>query len=292
MATCPSCHRPASKRDGHDAAGHQRYACRPCGRDFTAHLASALAGYRWPAGGNFLAVRRLLSHPLSAASVMELLAERGIDVSKRTVLRWVQTFGPRLAAEVRKHRRPLGTRCSVDEVFCFRGKDKPYLYPAVGEYGQVVDVLFREHRDTESAAACFRQALRRTGWQPTQIISDHHQPYVRAVQEVLPAAEHVGTGLHRARGETTKPIERSHVFTRDRLRTSRGVKTLATGQRFFEGFEALHALRRGHTCLTALVPGFDPTHATVHDRVRAVARAVSALGSRLTKMAQMALLAA
>ncbi len=56
-------------------------------------------------------MRWSLSHPLSAASVMELLAERGIDVSKRTILRWVQTFGPLLAAEVRRRRRPLGTKC-------------------------------------------------------------------------------------------------------------------------------------------------------------------------------------
>ena len=60
------------------------------------------------------------------------------------------------------------------------------------------------------------------------MISDHHQPYVKAVQEVLPEAEHVRTGLHRARGETTKPIERSHVFTRDRLRAARGVSDFAT----------------------------------------------------------------
>ncbi len=235
-----------------------------------------------------MAVRWSLSHPLSATSVMELLAERGIDVSQRTVLRWVQTFGPRLAAEVRQHRRPLGRKCYVDEVFFFRGAEKRYLYRAVDEHGQVVDVLFREHRDTESAVAFFRQALRRTGWQPTQVISDHHQPYVKAVQEVLPEAEHVRTGLHRARCETTKPIERSHVFTRDRLRASRGVKTLATGQRFFEGFEALHALRRGHTCLTDLVRGFDPAHATAHDRVRAVAQAVTTLGTRLTNSALVA----
>ncbi len=76
----------------------------------------------------------------------------------------------------------------------------------------MVDVLFREHRDTESAAAFFRQALTRTGWRPTQVISDHHQPYVKAVQEVLPGAEHIRTGLLRAMGETTKPIERSQVF--------------------------------------------------------------------------------
>src|SRR3712207_2821605 len=122
-----------------------------------------------------------------------------------------------------------------------------------------------QHRHTESATAFFRQALARTGWQPTQVISDHHQPYVKAVQEVLPQAEHVRTGLHRARGETTKPIERSHVFTRDRLRISRGVKTLPTGQRFFEGFEALHALRRGHTDVAHLVPGHDAARATVHE---------------------------
>ncbi len=136
-----------------------------------------------------MAVRWSLSHPLSATSVMELLAERGVEVSKRTLLRWVQTFGPLLAAEVRKHRRPLGTKCYVDEVFLFRREKKRYLYRAVDELGQVVDVLFREHRDTESALAFFRQALVRTGWRPTQVISDHHQPYVKAVQEVLPEAE-------------------------------------------------------------------------------------------------------
>jgi transposase-like protein len=150
------------------------------------------------------------------------------------------------------------------EVFFFRGEEKRYLYRAVDETGQVVDVLFREHRETGSATAFFRHALARTGWRPTVVISDHHQPYIKAIQEVLPAAAHLRTGLHRARGETTKPIERSHVFTRDRVRASRDLKTLATGHRFFERFEGLHALRRGHTCLAELVPTYDPTRASVH----------------------------
>ena len=59
---------------------------------------SAFSGYRWPPEVILTAVRWYLGHPLSAPSVMVFLAERGIDVSKRTVLRWVQTFGPRLAA--------------------------------------------------------------------------------------------------------------------------------------------------------------------------------------------------
>ncbi len=235
-----------------------------------------------------MAVRWYLGLTVSARQVTWLLAERGIDVTPRTVLTWAQTFGPQVAAEVRKHRRPTGRRWYVDELFLFRrtGEEKRYLFRAVDEHGQVVDVLLREQRDTESAKAFFRHAHRRTRTTPTHVITDHHQPYVKAVQEELPQAEHVRTGLHRAREETTKPIERSHVFTRDRLRAARGVKTLTTGQRFFEGFEALHALRRGHTCLATLVPGYDAAHATVHERVRAVAHTVSALGARLTKAAR------
>ena len=178
-----------------------------------------------------MAVRWYLAHPLSATSVMVFLAERGVDVSKRTILRWVQTFGHLLAAEVRRHRRRPGRCWWVDEVFFFRDKarEKRYLYRAVDEHGQVLDILYREHRDTESATAFFRRALRRTGAAPTTVISDHHQPYVHAVQEVFPEARHIRTGLHRAHGQTTKPIERSHVPIRDRLRASRGIKTVPTG---------------------------------------------------------------
>jgi putative transposase len=217
---------------------------------------------------------------------MSLLAERGVDVSPRSVLRWVQPFGPRLAAEVRKHRRRPGSTWYVDDVFFFRqkGQEKRYLSRAVDEQGQVLDILFRDHRDTEAATAFFRRTLGTTGGTPTTIVSDHHQPYVAAVQEVFPGARHVRTGLHRVRGETTKAIQRRRVPTRDRLRSSRGRKTSETGQRFFEGFEALHALRRGHVRCAPLVPGSPPSDATTpHERARAVVAAMHTLGTRLTR---------
>jgi len=94
MPACPHCQQVVVTRDGHDRHGRQRFACAHCGRDFTLRSASAFSGYRWPADVILMAVRWYLRHPLSATSVLELLAERGIDVSNRTVLRWVQTFGP------------------------------------------------------------------------------------------------------------------------------------------------------------------------------------------------------
>jgi len=87
-------------------------------------------------------------------------------------------------------------------------------------------------------------------------------------------------------GETTKPIERSHIATRDRLRASRGLKTTATGQRFFEGFEAVQAaLRRGDIALRCLLPGYRPQLATRGDHARAVATAMVTLAARLNKAA-------
>jgi transposase-like protein len=80
----------------------------------------------------------------------------------------------------------------------------------------------------------FRRA--RTDVTPSAIITDHHQPYVKAVATVILFARHVRTGLHRRRGYTTQPIERSHVPTRDRLRGARGLRTIPTGQKCLESF--------------------------------------------------------
>jgi putative transposase len=230
------------------------------------------------------AVRWYISYPFSANQVVELLAERHIDISARTVLTWVQTFGPQLAAAVRPYRRRVGRRWWVDEVFCFRGKEKRYLYRAIDQHGQVVDVLLREKRDRASAEAFFRRALRQTGVVPKRVVSDHHQPYVKAIAATAPTACHIRTGLHRARGDTTKAIERSHIATRDRLRCARGLKTLITGQRFLESFEGLQALRGGYVKLRELVPRYRPTSASQHERARAVVTAVEVLGQRLTKI--------
>jgi hypothetical protein len=82
------------------------------------------------------------------------------------------------------------------------------------------------------------QGLARTDVTPTAVITDHHQPYVKAVATVIPLARHVRTGLQRRCGYTTQPIEHSHVPTRDRLRGGRGLRTVRTGQRFLESFAA------------------------------------------------------
>jgi transposase-like protein len=116
----------------------------------------------------------------------------------------------------------------------------------------VVDVLRREHRDLDSARAFFPQATGRRGSRPKTVVTDKHPAYGRAVRRHARRATHVRTGLHRARGETTKPVERSHATIEDRLRALRGLRSIASGQRVLEAIEGVQALRRGDLCR---VPG-------------------------------------
>ena len=192
-----------------------------------------------------MAVRWYFSYRLSAANVHNLLAERGLDVSRQTVADWVQKFGVLLAEAGRRYAKRVGSRWFVDETYVRVGKTWAYLYRAVDESGQVVDVLLREKRDLESAKAFFEQAIKRRGVVPEEVITDKHRAYLRAVRQHLPNAKHRRTGLHRERALTTKPIERSHVPIKDRVRVMRGLGSVETGQRLLEGVELAQAVRRG-----------------------------------------------
>jgi IS6 family transposase len=130
-----------------------------------------------------------------------------------------------------------------------------YLYRAVDEDGQVVDVLLRARRDLASARAVFARARRRRRSTPDHAVPDKHQAYVRAGRRHARRAVHTRTGLHRARGEPTKAVERSHVPVTDRLRPLRGLQSIASGQRPLEGIEAVQAIRRGDRRAT---PGAPP----------------------------------
>jgi transposase-like protein len=160
------------------------------------------------------------------------------------VINWVQKFGPLLAEEARRRARPVTGRWWVDETYLRVGGRWGYLYRAVDGRGQVIDVLLREHRDLESARAFFSQAMARREARPHTVVTDKHAGYPKAVAEDV-GARHVRTGLHRAGGETTQLIERSHALVKDRVQPMRGLQSVRTGQRVMEGIEVARAIRRG-----------------------------------------------
>ncbi len=106
-------------------------------------------------------------------------------------------------------------------------------------------VLLREKRGLESAEAFFEQAIKQRGVVPDEVITDKHRAYLQAVRRNAPHAKHCRTGLHRKRALTTKPVERSHVPIKDRVKSMRGLGSVGTGQRLLEGIELAQAVQRG-----------------------------------------------
>ena len=140
---CPRCHSTHTIRDGLPSPADQRHRCRRCQRTFTERTGTVFAGYRFPVEIILMAVRWHALYRLSAANVRDLLTERGIDVSDRSVLSWVHVFGPHLVAAARRHARRSGHRWYADETYV-RSKGRwAYLYRAIDENGQVV-VIFQQ----------------------------------------------------------------------------------------------------------------------------------------------------
>jgi transposase-like protein len=107
-----------------------------------------------------LAVRWYLRYGLSYRDVEELLAERGIEVDHVTIYRWVQRFAPVLADAARLARVSPGDRWFVDETYVKVNGVWRYVYRAVDQHGQVIDVLLSARRDAEAARRFFTRALR------------------------------------------------------------------------------------------------------------------------------------
>jgi putative transposase len=133
--------------------------------------------HRFPAEIISYAVWLYYRFPLSHRDVEELLAERGIKVSYETVRRWAIKFGSLFAENLRRREVPRGTTWHIDEVFLRMNGRRVYLWRAVDEHGQVLDIFVQERRNADAAECFFRRLLTRTGEAPECIITDKLASY-------------------------------------------------------------------------------------------------------------------
>ena len=185
--------------------------------------------------------------------VEELLAERGIDVDHVTVYRWVQAFTEHFIDAARPARHSVGDRWFVDETYVKVAGRWTYLYRAVDQYGQVIDVLVSARRNAAAARMFFARALR-CGAAPVEVTTDRAPVYPRIVDDLESSPRHI-TEQH-----ANNVVEADHGRLKARLRPMRGLKQLASARRIVTGHAFVQSLRRGHYELTADLP--------LHDRVR------------------------
>jgi len=208
---------------------------------------SAFAGFRFPPDVITLAVRWYLRYGLSYRDLEELLAERGIEVDHVTVYRWVQRFTPLFADAARPCRHAAGDRWFVDETYVKVAGRWRYLYRAIDQFGQVIDVMVSEQRDTRTARRFFARALT-CGPAPVEVTTDKAGAYLRVLDDLLPGA------LHLTEQYANNPIEADHGRLKARLRPMRGLKRLRSAGVIAGGHALVQNLRRGHYELAIGIP--------------------------------------
>jgi transposase-like protein len=201
---------------------------------------SAFAGFCFPPEVIVLAVRWYLRFGLSFRDVEELLAERGVEVDHVTVYRWVQRFTPLLAEAARPCRHAVGNRWQVDETYVKVAGRWRYVYRAIDQFGQVIDVFVSAQRDGRAARRFFEHAIGTTKARPMEVVTDLAPVYPATLEKLLPAA------WHRTDRYGNNRLEADHGRLKARLRPMRGLKQDRSARIVIAGHGFVQNLRRGH----------------------------------------------
>jgi transposase-like protein len=200
---------------------------------------SAFAGFRLPPEIIVVAVGWYLRFGLSYRDVEELLCERGIEVDHVTVFRWVQRFTSLLADAACPCRHAVGDRWFVDETYVKVAGRWRYVYRAIDQYGQIIDVLVSARRDTDAARRFFTTALRSHG-EPVEVVTDRAWALRAVIDELVPAA------FHNTEQYANNRVEADHGRLKSRLRPMRGLKRDRCARVVMRGHAFIQNLRRGH----------------------------------------------
>src|SRR5258705_7983895 len=172
---------------------------------------------------------------LSFRDVEEILAMRGVILTYETVREWCLKFGQTYANRLRHKSPQSGDRWHLDEVFLKINGRSHYLWRAVDQDGDVLDILVQSRRDKKAAKKFFRKLLKGLRYVPRVIITDKLKSYDAVRTEVMPSVEHVQQKYQNNRAEN------SHQPTRLRERVMRRFKSAGHAQRFLSAFGIINS---------------------------------------------------
>ncbi len=192
-------------------------------------------GHRYPVEIINHCVWLYFRFPLSLREVEELMLARGVAVSYETIRRWCAKFGQAYANQLRRRRPRPGDKWHLDEVFVGINGRLRYLWRAVDQHGNVLDVLVQSRRNAVAAKRFFRKLLKGLRYVPRVLVTDKLGSYQVAHRELMSSVE------HRRSRHLNNRAENSHQPTRQRERAMKRFKSLRHAQRFLSAFSGISA---------------------------------------------------
>ncbi|CAM5740907.1 IS6 family transposase [Streptomyces hirsutus] len=205
----------------------------PGRESFVSSAPPSYKGHRYPVEVISHCVWLYFRFPLSFREVEEPMFERGVIVSYETVRRWCLKFGQAYANALHRRRPRPGDKWQLDEVFIKVNGELKYLWRAVDQNGNVLDILVQNRRDKVAARRFFRRLLKRTCSVPRVVVTDKLRSYSAAHRAVMPSVE------HRSHQGLNNRAENSHQPTRQRERAMKGFRSVGGAQRFLAAFSGI-----------------------------------------------------
>jgi len=163
---------------------------------------------------------------LSHRDIEDLLAERGINVSYEAIRLWCNKFRPKYATRLKRTHQGYGDTFFIDEVFIKMDGKQHYLWRAVDQDGEIIDIFLQKRRDGRAAKRFFKRLLKKHSNEPRKIVTDKLGSYRVAHRELIPDTTHDTSRYSNNRAEL------SHQPTRVRERGMRRFKSIQQAQRF------------------------------------------------------------
>jgi putative transposase len=190
-------------------------------------------GFRYPA--------EIISHcvwlyhrfPLSFREIEEMMLARGVVVSHETIRQWSVKFGAAYAAGLRRRRPKAGDNGHLDEVFIKVNGQRQYLWRAVDQDGNVLDILVQSRRNTKAAKRFLAKLMKKQRQVPRVLVTDKLRSYAAAHRDLMPSTE------HRQSKYLNNRAENSHQPTRQRERAMKGFRSPGRAQRFLACFSRI-----------------------------------------------------
>jgi putative transposase len=196
-------------------------------------VAPSYKGFRYPAEIISHSVWLYHRFPLSFREVEEMMLKRGVVVSHETVRQWCAKFGQTYANGLRRRRARPGDKWHLDEVFIKINGALHYLWRAVDQHGEVLDILVQSRRNAKAAKRFFRRLLKGLRYVPRVVVTDKLASYGAAHREIMSSVE------HRKSKYLNNRAENSHQPTRQRERAMKRFTSPGHAQRFLSAFSGI-----------------------------------------------------